>query len=149
VLFTDERFAGLTCEAKVLYGLMLDRMSLSVRNGWLDEDGKVYIIFPIEEIRETEKRIKSRQTKMKHLILRRQKAKKLTNRIPKKKLRRKIKIPERPAPVGRPVPKSLRPLKRRTEFLPDLFRREQTAEPLFQCRKRRTYRRSTMPNLET
>ena len=52
MLFTDERFAGLTCEAKVLYGLMLDRMSLSVRNGWLDEDGKVYIIFPIEEIRE-------------------------------------------------------------------------------------------------
>ena len=44
VLFTDERFAGLTCEAKVLYGLMLDRMSLSVRNGWLDEDGKVYDI---------------------------------------------------------------------------------------------------------
>jgi len=54
MLFTDERFAGLTCEAKVLYGLMLDRMSLSVRNGWLDEDGKVYIIFPIEEIREPE-----------------------------------------------------------------------------------------------
>ena len=89
------------------------------------------------------------KTKMKHLILRRQKAKKLTNRIPKRKLRRKIKFPERLAPVGRPVPKSLRPLKRRTEFLPDLFRREQIAEPLFQCRKRRTYRRSAMPNLET
>jgi len=43
VLFTDERFAGLTCEAKVLYGLMLDRMSLSVRNGWLDDDGKVCV----------------------------------------------------------------------------------------------------------
>ena len=50
VLFTDERFAGLTCEAKVLYGLMLDRMSLSVRNGWLDDDGKVFIIFRIDDI---------------------------------------------------------------------------------------------------
>jgi hypothetical protein len=50
VLFTDERFAGLTSEAKVLYGLMLDRMSLSIRNGWLDDDGKVFIIFRIDDI---------------------------------------------------------------------------------------------------
>ena len=42
-LFTDTRFARLSVEAKVLYGLLLDRMSLSVRNNWLDKDGRVYI----------------------------------------------------------------------------------------------------------
>ena len=48
-LFTDRRFKGVSMEAKVLYGLMLDRMGLSVRNGWLDKDGKVYIYFTLED----------------------------------------------------------------------------------------------------
>jgi hypothetical protein len=51
-MFTEERFKGLSCEAKVLYGLMLDRMSLSTKNEWLDEEGKVYIVFPLSDIRE-------------------------------------------------------------------------------------------------
>lgn len=46
-LFTDRRFKGVSMEAKVLYGLMLDRMGLSIRNGWLDKDGKVYIYFTL------------------------------------------------------------------------------------------------------
>jgi replication initiator protein A (repA) N-terminus len=50
VLFTEKRFQGISAEAKVLYGLLLDRMSLSARNGWLDEEGRVYIIFSIEDI---------------------------------------------------------------------------------------------------
>ena len=52
VMFTEESFKGLSCEAKVLYGLMLDRMSLSTKNEWLDEEGKVYIVFPLSDIRE-------------------------------------------------------------------------------------------------
>ena len=48
-LFTDRRFKSVSMEAKVLYGLMLDRMGLSVRNGWLDKDGKVYIYFTLED----------------------------------------------------------------------------------------------------
>ncbi len=48
-LFTDQRFKGVSMEAKVLYGLMLDRMGLSIRNGWLDKDGKVYIYFTLED----------------------------------------------------------------------------------------------------
>ena len=52
ILFTEEYFKTLTCEAKVLYGLMLDRMSLSVKNHWNDKEGKVYIIFTVEEIAE-------------------------------------------------------------------------------------------------
>ena len=52
VLFTAECFKELSCEAKVLYGLMLDRMSLSIKNRWFDEEDRVYIIFTIEEIME-------------------------------------------------------------------------------------------------
>lgn len=48
-LFTDIHFQGVSMEAKLLYGLMLDRMGLSVRNGWLDSDGKVYIFFTLED----------------------------------------------------------------------------------------------------
>lgn len=52
VLFTEGYFKTLSCEAKVLYGLMLDRMGLSLKNRWLDEKDRVYIIFTIEEIME-------------------------------------------------------------------------------------------------
>lgn len=49
VLFTDQRYKSVSVEAKVLYGLLLDRMSLSIRSGWLDADGRVYIYFTLEE----------------------------------------------------------------------------------------------------
>ena len=40
----------MSCEAKVLYGLMLDRMSLSVKNRWFDSENRVYIIFTVEDV---------------------------------------------------------------------------------------------------
>lgn len=49
VLLTDRRYKSVSMEAKVLYGLMLDRMGLSVRNGWLDSEGRVYIYFTLED----------------------------------------------------------------------------------------------------
>ena len=49
VLFTDSRFWNVSTDAKLLYGILLDRMNLSARNGWLDEAGRVYIIFTLEE----------------------------------------------------------------------------------------------------
>jgi len=52
LLFTDEHFKTVSAEAKILYGLLLDRMSLSVKNGWLDQEGKVYIIYTVEDIME-------------------------------------------------------------------------------------------------
>lgn len=52
ILFTSPVFKTLSAEAKLLYGIMLDRMQLSIRNGWLDEEGKVYIYFTIEKIME-------------------------------------------------------------------------------------------------
>ncbi len=51
-LFTDSRFKDLTAEAKILYGLMLDRVSLSLKNMWVDECKHVYIIFTLQEIME-------------------------------------------------------------------------------------------------
>ena len=51
-LFTDARIRGISAEAKILYGLLLDRMGLSVKNGWTDDTGRVYIIFTTEEIME-------------------------------------------------------------------------------------------------
>ena len=53
LLFIDPLFAKLSSDAKVMYGILLDRMSLSMKNKWLDEANKVYIIFTIEEVEET------------------------------------------------------------------------------------------------
>ncbi len=50
VLFTDDYFRNLSSDAKVLYGLMLDRMALSIKNKWVDEEGRVYIIFTLEQV---------------------------------------------------------------------------------------------------
>ena len=50
LLFTDDYFKKITVEAKVLYGLMLDRMSLSVKNQWMDEEGRAYIYYSLEDI---------------------------------------------------------------------------------------------------
>lgn len=49
-LFTEPNFRELSTDAKVLYGILLDRMSLSLKNQWLDAQNKVYIIFTMEEI---------------------------------------------------------------------------------------------------
>ena len=51
-LFVDPRFCGISAESKILYGLLLDRMELSVKNGWTDDTGRIYIIFTTEEIME-------------------------------------------------------------------------------------------------
>ena len=49
ILLTDRRYKGISLEAKVLYGLLLDRMGLSARNGWLDDNGCVFLYFTQEE----------------------------------------------------------------------------------------------------
>src|SRR5699024_9620731 len=48
-LFTDPAFRSISTDAKVLYGLLLYRMSLSARNDWLDEQGRVYIVFTVRK----------------------------------------------------------------------------------------------------
>ena len=52
-LFQEQRFQNLSTDAKTLYGILLDRMSLSVRNEWFDKKGRVFIIFTIEDVKRT------------------------------------------------------------------------------------------------
>ena len=52
LLITDDAFKTLSSDAKILYGLMLDRMSLSSKNGWFDKENRVYIYFSIEDTME-------------------------------------------------------------------------------------------------
>ena len=49
-LYTGEYFRGISFEAKAIYGMMIDRVSLSIKNGWLDEDGKTYIHYSVADI---------------------------------------------------------------------------------------------------
>jgi len=51
-LFSIERYKRLSDGAKLLYGLMLDRMGLSIKNGWLDKEKRVYIFFTLEDAQE-------------------------------------------------------------------------------------------------
>lgn len=53
IFFTDEELKTLSSEAKILYALMLDRMNLSIQNGWIDSDKKIYIYYTIENITQT------------------------------------------------------------------------------------------------
>ena len=52
-LFQDSRFRQLSTDARTLYGILLDRMCLSVKNGWMDKQGRVYIIYTVREVQES------------------------------------------------------------------------------------------------
>ena len=52
ILLQNEAYAGISAEAKLLYSLLFDRTELSNKNGWLDDQNRVYIIFTVAEIRE-------------------------------------------------------------------------------------------------
>ena len=49
-LITNPKFKHVSTDAKLLYGMLLDRMSLSARNGWYDDTGRVYIYYSVDEI---------------------------------------------------------------------------------------------------
>lgn len=51
-LILDPKFRGLSNDAKILYSIMLDRMTLSARNGWVDDENRVYIIFTVKDVTE-------------------------------------------------------------------------------------------------
>ncbi len=51
-LFTEEKYRSLSTNSKMLYGLLLDRMSLSVKNGWIDPQGRVYQFFTVQQVQE-------------------------------------------------------------------------------------------------
>lgn len=49
-LFSDKAYKDFCCEAKLLYGFLLDRMSLSKRNGWRDSQNRVFVIYSTKHI---------------------------------------------------------------------------------------------------
>ncbi|SCH55827.1 Replication initiator protein A (RepA) N-terminus [uncultured Ruminococcus sp.] len=51
-LFTEEKYRSVSTDAKMLYGLLLDRMHLSAKNGWTDKQGRVYQFFTVKEARD-------------------------------------------------------------------------------------------------
>lgn len=53
MLFTEEIFEALSTDAKVLYGLLLDRISLSRENGWMDDAGRVYVYYTIKSVKKS------------------------------------------------------------------------------------------------
>lgn len=50
-LFTESQFDALSIGAKLLYGMMIDRMELSQKNGWIDKHGRAYIYFTVDEVK--------------------------------------------------------------------------------------------------
>ena len=50
LMFIDDAFEPLSLETKVVYGILLQRIRLANRNGWRDEDGKLYVIYPLEQM---------------------------------------------------------------------------------------------------
>lgn len=52
VLFVDDKYKAVSTDSKMLYGLLLDRMSLSAQNGWIDKYGRVYQFFTIKQAQE-------------------------------------------------------------------------------------------------
>lgn len=50
MLLTEKLFEDLTLQSKMLYSILLDRMTLSMKNGWFDDENRAYIIYPISEI---------------------------------------------------------------------------------------------------
>ena len=63
-LFQEQRFQNLSTDAKTLYGILLDRMSLSVKNEWFDKKGRVFIIFTIEDVKRTFRCADNKATKL-------------------------------------------------------------------------------------
>ena len=51
LMFLDDAFEPLSIEAKVVYGILLQRIKLANRNGWRDENGRLYVIYPLEQMR--------------------------------------------------------------------------------------------------
>jgi len=52
LLVTGEDFSSLSISAKILYGLLLDRMAIASKNQWIDDEGRVYIQYQLSEIQE-------------------------------------------------------------------------------------------------
>lgn len=66
LILEDERFSKLNAESKLLFGILLDRVALSRKNGWIDSQGRVYVIMTIDEIAESLACATQKATKLLH-----------------------------------------------------------------------------------
>ena len=57
VFYTDEKFRGLSSDAKTVYGILLDRVSLSAKNGWSDEEGRVFVYMTVSSMMRVQRNI--------------------------------------------------------------------------------------------
>lgn len=55
LLFSNPLYFPLTNNARVVYSLLRDRMDLSRKNGWCEDDGTIYLLFPLDKIAEIAK----------------------------------------------------------------------------------------------
>ena len=53
ILFIDEKLKNLSPEAKILYSILCDLTSLSSKNGWIDENGNIYVRYSVKKTGET------------------------------------------------------------------------------------------------
>ena len=72
VLFTEEPFKNMNCEAKLLYGLLLDKMGLSRKSGWFDKQGRAFLYYGISHIMEMSRNVQSGNTQnLKSIVIQR------------------------------------------------------------------------------
>ena len=62
-LIKEEAFSNVSLEAKMLYGLILERMGMYKKNNWQDEAGRVYVVYPVKEIMDDMNRSENSVTK--------------------------------------------------------------------------------------
>lgn len=65
VLFINEKYKKLSDSAKVTYAILNDRVSLSIKNNWIDQNGDIYFIFTNENLQEVLDKSKNTITKIK------------------------------------------------------------------------------------
>ena len=49
-MMTEDLFSAMSFQAKILYGLLLDRMGMAQKNNWIDEENRAYVVYQIAEI---------------------------------------------------------------------------------------------------
>ena len=65
VFFTSENYKNLTNDMKIAYAILRDRLNLSIKNSWVDEDGNIYFVYSNEKLMEILNCKKEKLTKIK------------------------------------------------------------------------------------
>lgn len=65
VFFTSENYKNLTNDMKIAYAILRDRLNLSIKNNWVDEDGNIYFVYSNEKLMEILNCKKEKLTKIK------------------------------------------------------------------------------------